>query len=148
MLFCDNCNGGYHLFCLKPEFIQIPASIWYYSSCSSAAPWFLLRPCHTFLDSGLGGDTGDFHLSLFLCIVYICACISFWLISFYLWLVLVFLFSRVYYGFKPLWHWTSQHYTSRHPTFYPFSVFGDLDVNALNWHCSKINLIISIYVYQ
>jgi len=33
MLFCDNCNGGYHLFCLKPEFTQVPSSIWYYSSC-------------------------------------------------------------------------------------------------------------------
>jgi len=42
----------------------------------------------------------------------ICACISFWLISFYLWLVLFFLFSRVYYGFIPLPHRTSQHYTS------------------------------------
>jgi hypothetical protein len=29
MLFCDNCNGGYHLFCLKPEFTQILADIWY-----------------------------------------------------------------------------------------------------------------------
>ncbi len=55
-----------------------------------------------------GRDTWEFHLSLFLCIIYICACISFWLISFYLWLVLVFLFSRVYYGFTPLRHRTSQ----------------------------------------
>jgi hypothetical protein len=39
---------------------------------------------------------------------------SFWLISFYLWLVLVFLFSRVYYGFTPLRHHTSRHYTSWH----------------------------------
>ncbi|CAM6014073.1 unnamed protein product [Sphagnum balticum] len=38
MLFCDNCNGGYHLFCLKPEFIQVPIGIWYYSSCSLTAP--------------------------------------------------------------------------------------------------------------
>jgi hypothetical protein len=30
--------------------------------------------------------------------------IYFWLISLYLWLVLVFLFSKVYYGFTPLWH--------------------------------------------
>jgi len=51
-----------------------------------------------------GGDTRKFHLNLLLCIVYICASISFWLISFYLWLVLVFLFSRLYYGFTPLWH--------------------------------------------
>ncbi len=52
------------------------------------------------------------HLSLFLCIVYICACISFWLISFYLWLVLVFLFSRVYYGLHP--YDTVHHNTTRH----------------------------------
>jgi hypothetical protein len=57
-----------------------------------------------------GGDTWEFHLSLLLCIIYIyiCACIFFWLISFYLWLVLVFLFNKVYYGFTPLRHRTSQ----------------------------------------
>jgi hypothetical protein len=38
MLLCDNCNGGYHLFCLKPELIQIPAGIWYCSSCSPTTP--------------------------------------------------------------------------------------------------------------
>ncbi len=113
MLLCDNCNGGYHLFCFKSELTYVPIGIWYCLSCSFATPWFLLKPCHAFLGLGLGGDTWEFHLSLLLCIVYICACISFWLISFYLWLVLVFLFSRVYYGFTPLRHQTSQHYTSR-----------------------------------
>ncbi|KAH9539343.1 hypothetical protein CY35_15G053300 [Sphagnum magellanicum] len=34
MLFCDNCNGGYHLFCLKPELTQVLADNWYCSSCS------------------------------------------------------------------------------------------------------------------
>ncbi|KAH9559154.1 hypothetical protein CY35_06G044000, partial [Sphagnum magellanicum] len=38
MLLCDNCNGGYHLFYLKPELIQVPVGIWYCSSCSPAAP--------------------------------------------------------------------------------------------------------------
>jgi len=38
MLFCDNCNGGYHLFCLKLELIQVPTGIWYCSSCSTIAP--------------------------------------------------------------------------------------------------------------
>jgi hypothetical protein len=38
MLLCDNCNGGYHLFCLKPELIQVPADNWYCSSCSPTAP--------------------------------------------------------------------------------------------------------------
>ncbi len=102
MLFCDNYNGGYHLLCLKPKLIQVPIGIWYCSSCSFATLWFLFRSCHAFPSSGLGGDTWEFHLNLLLCIVYICACISFWLISFYFWLVLVFLFSRVYYGFTPL----------------------------------------------
>jgi hypothetical protein len=27
MLLCDNCNGGYHLFYLKPELTQVPADI-------------------------------------------------------------------------------------------------------------------------
>jgi len=102
MLLYDNCNGGYHLFYLKLELTQIPTGIWYCSSCSPATPWFVLRPCHPFPNSSLGQDTWEFHLNLVLCIVYICACISFWLISFYLWLVLVFLFSIIYYGFTPL----------------------------------------------
>jgi hypothetical protein len=112
MLLCDNYNGGYHLFCLKSELTQIPAGIWYYSSYFPTTLLFLFKPCHVFPDSSLGGDTWEFHLSLLLCIVYICACISFWLISFYFWLVLIFLFNRVYYGFTPLWHRTSRHYTS------------------------------------
>jgi len=44
--------------------------------------------------------------------IYVCVCISFWLINLYLWLALVFLFSRVYYGFTPLRHRMSRHYTS------------------------------------
>jgi len=36
MLLCNNYNGGYHLFYLKLEFIQLPADIWYCSSCSLA----------------------------------------------------------------------------------------------------------------
>jgi len=38
MLLCDNYNGGYHLFCLKMEFTQVPVGNWYYSSCSPTAP--------------------------------------------------------------------------------------------------------------
>ncbi len=37
MLLCDNCNGGYHLFNLKPKLIPILADICYYSSCFFAA---------------------------------------------------------------------------------------------------------------
>ncbi len=39
MLLCDNYNGRYHLFCLKPKLTQVSAGIWYYSSCSSIAHW-------------------------------------------------------------------------------------------------------------
>jgi len=42
---------------------------------SDHAMFFLLR---------LGGDIWKFHFSLLLCIVYICVCIFFWLINFYL----------------------------------------------------------------
>ncbi len=38
MLPCNNYNGGYHLFCFKSEFTQVPVGIWYRSSCSPAAP--------------------------------------------------------------------------------------------------------------
>jgi hypothetical protein len=38
MLLCDNCNGGDHYFCFKPELIQVPADIWYCSSHSLAPP--------------------------------------------------------------------------------------------------------------
>ncbi|KAH9555047.1 hypothetical protein CY35_08G094300 [Sphagnum magellanicum] len=38
MLLFDNCNGGYHLLCFKPKLIQVPADIWYYSSCSPTTP--------------------------------------------------------------------------------------------------------------
>ncbi len=38
MLLCDNCNGGYHLFCLKPELTQVLAGNWYCSSCSPTTP--------------------------------------------------------------------------------------------------------------
>jgi hypothetical protein len=38
MLFCDNCNGAYHLFCLKLELTQVLANIWNCSSCSHLAP--------------------------------------------------------------------------------------------------------------
>ncbi|KAH9572295.1 hypothetical protein CY35_02G140600 [Sphagnum magellanicum] len=38
MLLCDNCNGGYHLFYLKPELTQVLVDIWYYSSCFPVTP--------------------------------------------------------------------------------------------------------------
>ncbi len=83
MLLCNNCNGGYHLFCLKPKLTQVPANIWYCSLCSSVAPWFLLKPCHIFLGSGLGGDTWKFHLSLILCIIYIYMCVHLFLVDYF-----------------------------------------------------------------
>jgi hypothetical protein len=116
MLFCDNCNGGYHLFYLKPELTQVPIGSWYCPSCSPITPWLYLDHAMFFPTQVWGGDTWEFHLRLLLCIVYIGSCICFWLISFYLWLVLVYLFSRIYYGFTPLQHRMSQHYTCRNPT--------------------------------
>ncbi len=38
MLFSNNCNGGYHLFCLKSKFTQVPVGIWYCSSCYPITP--------------------------------------------------------------------------------------------------------------
>ncbi|KAH8967809.1 hypothetical protein BDL97_03G095600 [Sphagnum fallax] len=38
MLLYDNCNGGYHIFCLKPELTQVPAGNWYCPSCSPTTP--------------------------------------------------------------------------------------------------------------
>ncbi len=38
MLLYDNCNGGYHLFYLKPELTQVPVSNWYCSSCFLTTP--------------------------------------------------------------------------------------------------------------
>jgi hypothetical protein len=62
----------------------------------------------------LGGIHENF-ISASSCALYIYMCVHiFWLISFYLWLVLVFLFSRVSYGFTALQHYMSQHYTSQH----------------------------------
>jgi len=88
MLLCDNCNDGYHLFCLKPKLTQVPTGNGYYSSCSPTTPWFLLRPCHTFPGSNLGGDTWKFHLNRLLCIVYMCVRASLfgWLIYTFDWL--------------------------------------------------------------
>jgi hypothetical protein len=82
MLLCDNCNGGYHLFCLKSELTQIPTAIWYCSSCFPIAPWFLLRPCHAFPDSGLGGIHENF-ISASSCALYTYVCASHfgWLVS-------------------------------------------------------------------
>jgi hypothetical protein len=73
---------------------------------------FYLDHAALFLAQVWGGDTWEFHLNLLLCILYICVCIYFWLISFHLQSVLDFLFSKVYYGFTPLRHRTSRHYTS------------------------------------
>jgi len=74
MLFCNNCNSGYHLFCFKLKFIQVPINIWYCSSCSSPTPWFLLKPYHVFLGSSLGGymriliSTSSCALYIYLCV--------------------------------------------------------------------------------
>jgi hypothetical protein len=66
--------------------------------------------------------TWEFHLSLLL-YIYIYACISFWLISLYLWPALIFLFNIVYYRFTPLRNHTSQHYTSWQRSSWPIQHF-------------------------
>jgi len=115
MLFCNNYNGGYHLFYLKPEFTQVPMAfgivrhvlLQHLDFYSNHATFFRLKS---------RGGVGYMRISsqpLFVHYIYIYECIFFWLINFYLWLVLIFLFSRVYYGFTPLRHQTSWHYTSR-----------------------------------
>jgi len=73
MLFCDNCNGGYHLFCLKLELTQVLVDIWYCSSCSLVAPWFLLKPYHVFPSSNLGGVIHENFISASSCALYIYA---------------------------------------------------------------------------
>ncbi len=102
---------------------------------------FYLDHATFFPHSGLGGDTWEFHLNLILCIVYICVCVSFKLINFYLWLVLVFLFSRVYYGFTPLRPHTSRHYTSQH-IFFPVIFFKFSICHA---KCQPFNCVIFIF---
>jgi hypothetical protein len=98
-----------------------------------------------------GGYTWEFPLNLLLYIVYICVCISFWFINFYLWLVLVFLFSKVYYGFTPLRHETSWHYTSWQLTITNF-YFNLINIHIylqllackttlMKWHVTKLTLV-------
>jgi hypothetical protein len=50
-------------------------NIWYYSSCSPAALWFLLRPCHAFPNSGLGGGIYENFISTSSCALYIYVCV-------------------------------------------------------------------------
>ncbi len=79
MLLCNNCNGGYHLFYLKPELTQVLVSIWYCPSCFLATPWFLLRPCHVFPGSSMGG--GYIKISSCALYIYVRAYLFGWLIS-------------------------------------------------------------------
>jgi hypothetical protein len=68
----------------------------------------------TLFPAQVWGGINENFISTSFCALYIYVCVhSFWLISLYLWLALIFLFSRVYYGFTPLRHHTSWHYTSR-----------------------------------
>jgi hypothetical protein len=91
MLLCDNYNGGYHLFCLKPELTQVPVDNWYCSSCSPTTPWFLFRPCHAFPGSGLGGGYMRISFQPPLCVVYICVhtYLFSWLVSTFNWFLFV-----------------------------------------------------------
>lgn len=33
MLLCDGCNGGFHLYCLKPPLQDVPAGLWFCTKC-------------------------------------------------------------------------------------------------------------------
>lgn len=33
MLLCDNCNEGYHMYCLKPKLKEIPPGEWFCDKC-------------------------------------------------------------------------------------------------------------------
>ena len=35
MLLCDGCDGGYHLFCLRPKLASIPDGSWFCTDCAS-----------------------------------------------------------------------------------------------------------------
>ncbi len=80
---------------------------------------------------------------IYMCVcVCVCLCISFWFISFYLWLVLVFLFSRISYGFTPLRHCMSRHYTSWQLSKFIFYSSIDMDVE----HPCFISFLCYIYI--
>jgi len=78
MLLCDNYNGGYHLFCLKPKLTQVPTRIWYCSSCSLTTPWFLLKPCHAFPGLSLRGEIHENFISTSFCALYIYVATLLW----------------------------------------------------------------------
>ncbi|OAY59541.1 histone-lysine N-methyltransferase ATXR6 [Manihot esculenta] len=35
LLLCDKCDGGYHLFCLRPILVSVPKGSWFCPSCSN-----------------------------------------------------------------------------------------------------------------
>jgi histone demethylase JARID1 len=35
LLLCDDCDGGYHTFCLSPPIIDIPDGEWYCKACTA-----------------------------------------------------------------------------------------------------------------
>ncbi|XP_020231981.1 histone-lysine N-methyltransferase ATXR6 [Cajanus cajan] len=38
LLLCDKCDGGYHLFCLRPILHSVPRGSWFCPSCSNRKP--------------------------------------------------------------------------------------------------------------
>jgi len=80
-----------------------------------------------------------------LSIIYIHAHISFWLINFYLWLVLVFLFIRVYYGFTPLQHQTSRHHRITKILFVTWWCQIRIGRNFMKEHSQVLQLLALIY---
>lgn len=37
LLLCDDCNKGFHIFCLTPPITEIPAEAWFCEQCKEKA---------------------------------------------------------------------------------------------------------------
>jgi len=43
MLLCDNCDDGYHIYCLDPPLLKVPRGKWYCKTCEARPgyePWY------------------------------------------------------------------------------------------------------------
>eukprot|EP00271_Cylindrocystis_brebissonii_P015974 TRINITY_DN39078_c0_g1_i1.p1 TRINITY_DN39078_c0_g1~~TRINITY_DN39078_c0_g1_i1.p1 ORF type:complete len:640 (-),score=62.90 TRINITY_DN39078_c0_g1_i1:445-2364(-) len=38
MLLCDKCDDGYHMFCMQPVMVTVPAGSWFCPNCTTAVP--------------------------------------------------------------------------------------------------------------
>jgi hypothetical protein len=113
MLFCDNCNGGYIYSSSNQSSFKFPSAFGTIHHVLLQHLDFYSNHA-TFFPTQVWGGIQENFISTSSCALYIYVHASFFGYSFYLWLVLVFLFNGIYYGFTPLQHRTSRHCTSRH----------------------------------